>query len=338
LYSGTWPNYNDTELGFNVGKAMLAKASMSVEQFRPNFDISLPLFHATHPDKGDDLGTASYNQFPSLKKHIIAFKGKRYVFGIGSETRNSVYHLHNSDDVIMVTTCRHGNNWKKLKDERCDEDNKEYDKYDYEVILQNSTFCLVPRGRRLGSLRFLETLKNGCIPVVLSNGWILPFSEVIDWSAAAVIWDERALLQMEGVRSISPQKIFQMKQQTQIVWNQYLSSVERIVDTTFEIIRDRIQRHQARNMFIWNSAPGALNFDMNFSDDIGRFPFHHSGNIGGTLRLNFTAIIYVHNSNSVEVGPKIVGGGYSNTALFRLVKSAGRSRHISKVRIYKYSI
>lgn len=95
---------------------------------------------------------------------------------------------------------------------------------------------MVPRGRRLGSFRFLETLKNGCIPVILSNGWILPFSEVIDWSACTVMGDERALLQiLDVVRSIDASKIFRMKQQTQIIWNQYLSSVERIVDTTFEV-------------------------------------------------------------------------------------------------------
>lgn len=236
MYAGTWPSYNETELGFNIGKAILAKASMSLEQFRPLFDISLPLFHPSHPDKGDDLGTAVTNEFPAHKKHVLAFKGKRYVYGIGSETRDSVYHLHNADDVIMVTTCKHGKNWKEMKDERCDEDNKEYDKYDYEVLLQNSTFCLVPRGRRLGSFRFLETLKNGCIPVVLSNGWILPFSEVIDWSASIIMGDERSLLQiLDVVRSIEPVKIFRMKQQTQIIWNQYLSSVERIVDTTFEV-------------------------------------------------------------------------------------------------------
>lgn len=66
--------------------------------------------------------------FPVSKKYTLAFKGKRYVHGIGSETRNSLYHLHNEKDVVLVTTCRHGKSWKELKDERCDLDNSEYDR------------------------------------------------------------------------------------------------------------------------------------------------------------------------------------------------------------------
>lgn len=129
LYSGTWPNYTENNLDFEYGMAILAKASMSESHFRPGFDISIPLFHKIHPEKGGEPGAVNSNNFPLNKNYLLAFKGKRYVHGIGSDTRNSLYHLHNAEDVVMVTTCRHGKSWKDMKDERCDEDNREYDRY-----------------------------------------------------------------------------------------------------------------------------------------------------------------------------------------------------------------
>ena len=128
LYSGTWPDYNEDELGFNVGKAMLAKASSSEGYFRDNFDISFPLFHKEHTSRGGEKGYLTANTVPPVRKYTLVFKGKRYLTGIGSETRNSLYHLHNEQDIILLTTCKHGRGWKKLEDERCAKDNAEYEK------------------------------------------------------------------------------------------------------------------------------------------------------------------------------------------------------------------
>lgn len=44
------------------------------------------------------------------------------------------------------------------------------------------------------------------MPVMLSNGWELPFSEVIDWKQAAVIGDERLLLQVRKRRRPSAER------------------------------------------------------------------------------------------------------------------------------------
>ena len=109
-------------------------------------------------------------------------------------------------------------------------------RYDYDELLKNATFCLTPRGRRLGSYRFLESLQAGCIPVLLSNGWELPFSEVIDWSKALVQGDERLLTEIPSVvRSYSKEQILAMKQQALFLYEAYFSSVEKILLTTLEV-------------------------------------------------------------------------------------------------------
>uniref|UniRef100_W5NFU6 Exostosin-1-like n=1 Tax=Lepisosteus oculatus TaxID=7918 RepID=W5NFU6_LEPOC len=162
---------------------------------------------------------------------------------------------------------------------------------DYQELLHNSSFCLVPRGRRLGSFRFLEALQAACIPVLLSNGWELPFSEIIDWSKAAIIGDERLLLQIPSItRSVDHDKILALRQQTQFLWDAYFSSVAKIVLTTLEIIQDRISSHISRNKLMWNSLPGGLYILPQFSTSSAEFPFYYSV-LGKSPSQEFTAVI-----------------------------------------------
>uniref|UniRef100_A0A4W3JG31 N-acetylglucosaminyl-proteoglycan 4-beta-glucuronosyltransferase n=1 Tax=Callorhinchus milii TaxID=7868 RepID=A0A4W3JG31_CALMI len=155
-------------------------------------------------------------------------------------------------------------------------------RFEYQELLHNSSFCLVPRGRRLGSFRFLEALQAACIPALLSNGWELTFSEIIDWSKAAIIGDERLLLQIPSItRSIDHDKILALKQQTQFLWDAYFSS----------IIHDRIYSHIARNTFIWNKPPGGLYILPQYSTNLAAFPFYYLS-MGISPTEAFTAVIH----------------------------------------------
>ena len=128
LFSGTWPDYSE-DLHLDTGKAILAKASLSTDFYRPGFDISFPLFLKTLPQKGNAVDSrSSCAIFPLNRKYKLGFKGKRYLNGIGSESRNSFYHIHNGNDIVLLTTCKHGKDWRKHMDERCEKDNEEYDK------------------------------------------------------------------------------------------------------------------------------------------------------------------------------------------------------------------
>lgn len=324
LYSGTWPDYTE-DLGFDIGKAILAKASMSDEHYRPGFDISLPLFHKHHPEKGGEPGLVRDTKFPVDNKYFVAFKGKRYVHGIGSDTRNSLFHLHNGEDMVMVTTCKHGKNWRAASDERCEEDNETYERWDYDNLLSNSTFCLVPRGRRLGSFRFLETLQAGCVPVLLSNSWQLPFGEVIDWRTATIQPDERLLLQVpEILHSLTASQVFRMKQQTQVFWDRYLSSVDKIVSTTLEIVRQRVAPHTAVETAVWNSHPGVHLALVNNTQSTTTLPFFQTTNGNGAGGGQFSAVI------TTQLSPPIVS---SSSPIFRLIKNIADCRSVTRITV-----
>uniref|UniRef100_A0A8C6XAU5 Exostosin-like 1 n=1 Tax=Naja naja TaxID=35670 RepID=A0A8C6XAU5_NAJNA len=319
LYSGTWPNYTE-DLGFDIGQAILAKASFYVENFRPGFDISIPLFSKEHPQKGGERGWLYKTSLPPKKKYLLVFKGKRYLTGIGSDTRNALRHIHNGKDIISLTTCRHGKDWEKHKDKRCDKDNIEYEKFDYQELLHNSTFCIIPRGRRLGSFRFLEALQAACIPVLLSNGWELPFSEVIDWSKSSIVGDERLLLQIPStVRCLNSDKILAFQQQTQFLWETYFSSVEKIVQTTLEIIKDRIFHQESRPKFFWNTLPGGLVALPEYSTHLNDFPFYYLQQ-GSSPSEKFTALIWA-------VSPIVS----LSQPIFKIIQAVSRSQYCAKI-------
>lgn len=185
----------------------------------------------------------------------------------------------------------------------------------------------MPRGRRLGSFRFLEALQAGCIPVLVSNGWALPFDEVIEWGAAAVWADERLLLQVaDVVRGAPAWRLLRLRQQTQLLWERYFSSIEKIVFTVLEVVRERLPRQAARDRLAWNRQPGGLLSLPHFSDSLGDYPFYGRSRV---LRIDhaestedsFTAVVYCRLGQPPTPG----------SPLYRLVASVARSRHLARL-------
>eukprot|EP00921_Rhytidocystis_pertsovi_P007974 GHVQ01013182.1.p1 GENE.GHVQ01013182.1~~GHVQ01013182.1.p1 ORF type:complete len:690 (-),score=142.70 GHVQ01013182.1:787-2856(-) len=52
----------------------------------------------------------------------------------------------------------------------------------------NSVFCFVPRGKSGWSLRLFESLFAGCVPVLLSDNWELPFEDIFDVTKFVIKW------------------------------------------------------------------------------------------------------------------------------------------------------
>ena len=60
------------------------------------------------------------------------------------------------------------------------------DSLTYSGLLQSSHFGFAPRGDALFSYRFSELAAAGVLPIVLSDGWALPFEQLIDWSRLSI--------------------------------------------------------------------------------------------------------------------------------------------------------
>lgn len=50
--------------------------------------------------------------------------------------------------------------------------------HEYPRILNQGTFCLIARTARLVQTNLLESLAAGCIPVIMADNVVMPFSEV----------------------------------------------------------------------------------------------------------------------------------------------------------------
>lgn len=58
------------------------------------------------------------------------------------------------------------------------------------MSLQESSFCVVLRGARLGQAALSDVLQAGCVPVILADSYILPFSEVLDWKRSDKVTEQ----------------------------------------------------------------------------------------------------------------------------------------------------
>ncbi len=105
---------------------------------------------------------------------------------------------------------------------------------EYEELLDRSIFAFVPRGDALFSYRLLEIMARGAIPIVLSDGWVLPFDRLIDWESAALRFHHDAVLQIPPLlEALAPEEIAGLQAGVRLVYTEHLSNLDRIVEAMF---------------------------------------------------------------------------------------------------------
>eukprot|EP00927_Polykrikos_kofoidii_P041756 TRINITY_DN35608_c0_g2_i1.p1 TRINITY_DN35608_c0_g2~~TRINITY_DN35608_c0_g2_i1.p1 ORF type:complete len:456 (+),score=51.87 TRINITY_DN35608_c0_g2_i1:87-1370(+) len=83
---------------------------------------------------------------------------------------------------------------------------------DYHELLGQSRFCLAPRGITPWTVHLYVAMLAGCIPVILSDAFELPFQDFLRWSDFSVRWPEDDVGNLyEYLATMPPQKVKQMK-------------------------------------------------------------------------------------------------------------------------------
>uniref|UniRef100_A0A8C4QT69 Exostosin-2 n=1 Tax=Eptatretus burgeri TaxID=7764 RepID=A0A8C4QT69_EPTBU len=243
MLPGSVPDYN-TALDVPRDRAFVAGGGFSTWTYRPGFDISIPVFSPFSEEV--DLP----HRPPGRRTWLIVSAQTN----IHEEFREQLQTLEAryNEEVLLLERCVGLPPGRDSARTRCHGDHI----YNYPEILQESSFCVVLRCARLGQPALSDALQAGCIPVILADSYILPFSEVLDWKRTAVVLAEDKLPEICTIlKAISQRQIEDMQRQARFFWERYFSSMKVIALTTLHIINERIFPYAAHSYEHWNSPP-----------------------------------------------------------------------------------
>lgn len=100
----------------------------------------------------------------------------------------------------------------------------------YRALMESADFAFIPRGDALFSYRLLEAMSFGCIPIILSDNWVLPFDRLIDWSSCSLRPREDEIAPFTTLlKRLTDQEVLERKREVLGVYQEYFSSLSQIV-------------------------------------------------------------------------------------------------------------
>ncbi|KAK3184583.1 hypothetical protein Dsin_031869 [Dipteronia sinensis] len=180
---------------FNKSIRVLCNANTS-EGFNPGKDVTLPGLYLT-----EKLGGLLGGLSPSHRSILAFFAGGE--------------HGH-----IRSVLFQH---WKNSTDRDI-----QVHKYlpagvSYNSMMQKSKFCLCPSGYEVGSPRIVEAIYAGCVPVIIKDGYVPPFSDVLNWKTFSVKVEVKEIPNLKNIlMNISQRQYLRMQRRVKQVQRHFL--------------------------------------------------------------------------------------------------------------------
>ncbi|CAK8566967.1 unnamed protein product [Lathyrus sativus] len=136
---------------------VLCNANIS-EHFNPKKDASFPEINLLGETKGLLGG------YPSWNRTVLAF----FAGGMHGKIRPMIFqHWENKDKDVLV--------YQKLPEN-----------VSYHETMKKSKYCICPSGYEVASPRIVEAIYAECVPIIISQQYVLPFSDVLNWDSFSV--------------------------------------------------------------------------------------------------------------------------------------------------------
>lgn len=82
----------------------------------------------------------------------------------------------------------------------------------YYEVMRKSRFCLCPSGYEVASPRVVEAIYTGCVPVLISDHYVPPFSDVLNWKSFSVEVSVKDIPNLKNIlMSISTRQYIRMQ-------------------------------------------------------------------------------------------------------------------------------
>lgn len=91
--------------------------------------------------------------------------------------------------------------------------------------MKSSKYCICPMGFEVNSPRIVESIYYECVPVIIADNFVLPLSEVLDWSAFSIVVAEKDIPKLKEILLAIPlRKYLRMQANVKMVqkhffWN-----------------------------------------------------------------------------------------------------------------------
>lgn len=172
----------------------------SSEGFVPHKDASLPEINLVGGNIPATLGGPSMKERP-----FLAF----FAGGDHGPVRPVVYkYWEGKDDDMKV--------FHKVP---------AHSSFKYHDFMKRSKFCLCPGGYEVNSPRIVEAIYNDCIPVIIADGFVLPFSDVLNWDAFSIRVLEKDIPNLKSIlQAVSEPKREEMQERVRQVKRHFLNN------------------------------------------------------------------------------------------------------------------